>query len=265
MAGQKTNKWGGRDGFLCALALIVVSFLSNEVFWIADRNSHSIGVWLYSHRNFFEASLFLIQSALSLLVVIIFARSRSSQQLLNQFGMRYPVTPVGFFATFPAIGIGLLALYGVEKQWVPPVHLFRDFFYQGGMARWFFIVYAVVIAPCCEEFVRRGFLYRAFRGSFDPLLSIFFVLCVHAYFHWGTITQSFYGFVCLELIEIWLCLILEWTGNLWNCILCHVVYNATQNLAWYIYTPVLILFIPYFIRRFSGQYKNWKHERMETS
>jgi membrane protease YdiL (CAAX protease family) len=246
---EKSVRWKARDGFLCAATLIIASFATNEALWITDRNSHSIAIWFYQHRNFIEGSLFLTECGLSLLIVFLFARARAVRDFLDQVGLIRPVTSPGFFAAFVAIGFGFLALYGATKQWIPPNHLSRGFYEQGGMAKWFFIIYAVLIAPFCEEVVRRGFLYRAFRGSFTPVWSIFFVLCVHAYFHWGTISHSFYTFICLVLVEVWLCLIREWTANLWNCVLCHAVYNATQNLPWYIYTIGLILFLPYYAHR----------------
>ena len=143
------------------------------------------------------------------------------------------------------MSIGFLALYGTYKQWIPPDQLSRDFFYQGGVAKWFFIIYGVLVGPFSEEVVRRGFLYRAFRGSYKPLLSTVFVLCVHAYFHWGLISHSLYTFSCLLLVEALLCFIREWTGNVWNCVLCHAVYNATQGLPWYVYTVGLIFYLPY--------------------
>jgi membrane protease YdiL (CAAX protease family) len=237
-----------------------MSFITNEVLWIADRNSHSFASLLYAHRNLTQAALLLTQGSLSLCIVFLFARIQSVHNFFNQVGMSHQPTLSGLFAACVAVGIGYLALYGVVKQWIPPNQLFRSFYYQGGWAKWFFIVDALLIAPFCEEVVRRGFLYRAFRGSYKPPSSICFVLCVHAYFHWGTISQSLCTFTCLVLVEIWLCLIQEWTGNLWNCVLCHAAYNATQNLPWYIYSIGLILYWLY-LYNISRKRRNVNREK----
>jgi membrane protease YdiL (CAAX protease family) len=245
LLNEKAVKWKARDGFVCALVLIILSFIPNQILWFAYKNSPICSEWLNAHSNLTQGALMLIQSSLSLLAVFLFARTRSLQDFFAQVGASRHPTLSGWFAAWVAIGIGFLALYGSAKQWIPPDQLVRDFYYQGGAAKWFFIIYGVLVAPFSEEVVRRGFLYRAFRGSFKPLPSTCFVLCVHAYFHWGLISHSFYTLSCLILVEVLLCFIREWTGNLWNCVLCHAVYNATQDLPWYIYTIVLILLLPY--------------------
>jgi membrane protease YdiL (CAAX protease family) len=246
-------KWKPRDGFLCALALILLSYITNEILWYLYDNIPACADWLKAHSNLTQGALMLVQSSLSLLTVFLFARVRSIQNFFAQAGLINQPTLSGWFSAWVSIGIGFLALYGVTKQWIPPNHISRSFYYQGGAAKWFFIVYAVLIAPFCEEIVRRGFLYRAFRGSYKLPLSIFLILCFHAYFHWGIISHSFYTFGCLVLVEIWLCLIQEWTGNLWNCVLCHTIYNATQNLPWYVYSIGLILYLPYLYHIFCKQ------------
>jgi len=241
----KNANWKARDGFFCAVALIILSFILNQILWFAYKNIPSCTDWLNANSNLTQAALMLVQSSLSLLAVFLFARSRSVRGFFAQVGMSHQPTLSGWFAACVAIGIGFLALYGVAKQWIPPDQLAREFYYQGGVAKWFFIIYGVLLAPFSEEVVRRGFLYRAFRGSYKPLLSTFLVLCVHAYFHWGLISQSFYTFVCLVLVEALLCVIREWTGNVWNCVLCHAAYNATQGLPWYFYSIGLIFYLPY--------------------
>jgi membrane protease YdiL (CAAX protease family) len=243
---KQSVKWKARDGFLCAVTLMIVSYATNEVLWVADRNSHTFAVLLYAHLNFTQGALMLTESIQSLLIVFLFAHTWSLREFFAKIGLSREPTTSGWFAAWLAIGIGILALYGVARQWIPPNHLIRSFFYQGGGAKWFIIVYGVLIAPFFEEVVRRGFLYQAFRGSYNIYLSIFFVLCVHAYFHWGIISHSFYTFGCLVLVEVLLCAIREWTGNVWNCVLFHAAYNATQSLPWYVCLVSLIIVLPYF-------------------
>ena len=249
ISDERAVKWKARDGFVCALALIILSFLTNQILWFAYENSPACADWLNAHSNLTQGALMLVESSLSLFAVLVFARTWPVRNLFTQVGLSYRPTLPGWFAACVVIGIGFLALYGSAKQWIPPNQLVRDFYFQGGTAKWFFIIYGVLVAPFSEEVVRRGFLYRAFRGSFKPIPSTFFVLCVHTYFHWGLISHSFYALSCLVLVEVLLCFIREWTGNVWNCVLCHAVYNATQCLPWYIYTTVLVLLLPYCVYR----------------
>lgn len=246
---ERAVKWKARDGFLCALALIILTLIPNQILWFADYNNPVCAGWLTAHSNLTQGALMLTQSGLSLLTVFAFARTWSERNFFDQVGLSHRPTLSGWFAAWVAIGIGFLALYGTSRQWIPQNQLSSEFYEQGGVAKWFFIIYGVSVAPFSEEVFRRGFLYRAFRGSFNPLLSTFFVLCVHAYFHWGLISHSFYTLSCLVLVEVLLCFIREWTGNVWNCVLCHAIYNATQGLPWYIYAAGLILFLPYCVYR----------------
>jgi len=244
VVNKQAVKWKAKDGFVCALALIILSLIPDQILWFAYKNSPFCTNWLNAHSNLTQGGLLLIQSSLSLLTIFLFARTRSAQEFFVQVGINHQPTLPGWFAAWIAMGIGFLALYGTNKQWIPSNQLSNDFVSQGGIAKSFFIIYGVLVAPFSEEVVRRGFLYRAFRGSYKPLSSTLIVLCVHAFFHWGLISHSFYAFCCLLFVEALLCLIREWTGNVWNCVLCHVVYNATQGLPYIVCLTGLILLLP---------------------
>lgn len=245
VVNEKTVKWKARDGFVCALALIILSIITNELLRVTYLNNPSFTNWFKANEKFAQGVLLLIHSSLWVLTAFVLARIRSPRGFLDQVGLSSQPTLSGWFGAWIAIGICFLALYGVAKQWIPPNQFSRSFHYQGGITKWFFIWYAVLIAPFSEEVVMRGFLYRAFRGSYNIYLSVILVLCVHGYFHWGIIIQSFYTFMCLVLVEILLCAIREWTSSVWNCVLCHAAYNATQNLPWYLFSIGLILYLPY--------------------
>lgn len=245
VAPEEAVKWKARDGYLCAIALILVSLLPNEALWFAYRHSQVCAAWLAAHSNLTQGGLLLVQSGLSLLTVYLFARAFSPRRFFANVGMAQQPTILGWCAAWAGIGIGLLAIYGTYKEWIPPSHVARDFFSEGGVAKLFFIVYGVLIAPFSEEVVRRGFLYQAFRGSYKPLLSTALVLAVHAFFHWGLISRSVYTSICLVLVEALLCVIREKTKNVWNCVLCHGAYNATQGLPLHVCLVGLILLLPY--------------------
>ena len=93
----------------------------------------------------------------------------------------------------------------------------------------------------------RGFLYRAFRGSYGILLSVLSSFCIVTYFHWGLLSNPLV-FVCLTAGAILLCTIREWTGSLWNCILFHAVYNASVTLDWPWYVLGMFILLPFCVR-----------------
>lgn len=80
----------------------------------------------------------------------------------------------------------------------------------------------------------RGFLYRAFRDRYGIAFSMLTVAMAATISHVGVATASLTIFFLLTVLQVILCLLLETTRNLWNCILCHVLYNATLIGAWLI-------------------------------
>ena len=249
MIDEKPKKWKARDGFFCGFVLIFLSIIINAFLRIVYQNYPGFADWFKANERFAQGVLLLVRSSSWVLTVFVLARiQRTDDNYLDPVGLKDRPTLSGWLYICVAIGISLLALYGVTRHWIPPSQLSRSYHYQGGAAEWFFVGYAVLIAPFSEEVVMRGFLYRAFRGSYNPYLSILFVLCFHSYFHWGLIQGSPFTFVCLAAVEILLCLAREWTGSLWNCILCHSTYNAVQNLPWYFVSLCLILYLLWFLK-----------------
>lgn len=100
-----------------------------------------------------------------------------------------------------------------------------------GPERYLFLI-LLLVGPIVEESIVRGFLYRAFRRSYGITVSISAILVVAIFNHPGTFAASLSLFLLLGVSQILLCLILEKTDNLWNCIACHCVYNAVVACAW---------------------------------
>jgi len=88
------------------------------------------------------------------------------------------------------------------------------------------------------------------------------VVCVVAYFHWGLLAQPM-AFILLVVGVVLLCLIREWTGSLWNCILFHAAYNATVTLRWPFYVFGMLAVLPLCTRTVGwgrGISSSLKHE-----
>jgi membrane protease YdiL (CAAX protease family) len=87
------------------------------------------------------------------------------------------------------------------------------------------------MAPFCEELFMRGFLYRAFRGSYSILASTALIVGITAIMHVDQFLQSWAAVITISAMTVLQCFLRERTGNLWDCIICHLVFNATAIFA----------------------------------
>jgi len=115
--------------------------------------------------------------------------------------------------------------------------LMRPFIDRSGPQKYLFVL-LLLIGPIFEEAIMRGFLYRAFRKTYGITLSVSIIVLAAMLTHPGVMKASPWLFLFLGVVQAVLCLILEKTGNLWNCIACHFAYNATVVCAWLMGTSV---------------------------
>ena len=233
--------WRAGDAWICAVVLIVLSLCFNELLWSISRDSRVSANWLQSPAGTLVLRLF--RTAWWLLVVFLFTRARSAREFFGRSGLSLPPNLTGWSAAWIGVAIGWLDLYGVIKGWVPQSQISSSYYSQGGAMWWSYVAYVVLLGPFYEETVMRGFLYRAFRGSYGIVASIFFVLCVVAYFHWGLLSRPL-SFFCAVIGAVFLCVIRERTASLWNCVLFHVAYNATVTVQWWFYVFGLLAVLP---------------------
>jgi membrane protease YdiL (CAAX protease family) len=237
----ETRTWRASDAWICAVALIVLSFCFNQLLWKISRDSAASATWLGSPLGMLTLRLFRV--AWWLLVVYLFTRARSVSEFLSGCGLSASPTLTGWFAAWIGVGIGWLNLYGITKGWLPQSQISLSYYSQGGVLWWSYIAYLVLLVPFYEETAFRGFLYRAFRGSYGVVPSVFFVVCVHSYFHWGLLSRPL-SFISVVTGAVFLCLIRERTASLWNCVLFHAAYNATVTLHWWFYVFGLLAMLP---------------------
>lgn len=83
------------------------------------------------------------------------------------------------------------------------------------------IVMAVIVAPCAEEFLFRGYLYGVMRRFLGRLPAIIITSFLFAAVHLNL--PSMLG---LALLAVMLCLLYECTGSLWANICVHATFNT---------------------------------------
>lgn len=233
------EKWPALYGFAGGLALIVLALIEKGLLNIAWASSASFTDWYDNHEKLANGIRFVFRDFYWVLLAFVIVRFRYKRNVFEQLGLKRGPTLSGVGYAWGAMGIGVLALYFSSKLLIPQNQFIRSFYHDSAPAGFFIIFLTVVIAPISEEITMRGFLYRSFRQNLGIPLSIFFVLCMHNFFHWGVITRSYHAFFCLVALEIMLCIVRERTGNVWNCVLCHAAYNSTQNPLIYIFALAL--------------------------
>jgi membrane protease YdiL (CAAX protease family) len=246
---KRQSTWKSRDAWLCVLVLIV--FWSIIEFWLrsAARSSPAFSHWRAT--PFGKGVTDIIGNALWVFVALWFSRVEAVRDFLAPAGLRRCVSIFGWCAAWLAIAIAFIDAYGASRGLTAssrqhhPTGRGWSYF----MAWPYFTLSRVVIAPFCEEVTTRGFLYPAFRRSYSFLASTVIIICFSAYFHFGSVWHSLFTFGCLASMWALLCIVRERTGSLWDCLLCHAVYNLAVLQLWIPAVVVEILFLPFIMRR----------------
>jgi membrane protease YdiL (CAAX protease family) len=239
-------RWRARNAWQCVLALILLELLITVWIRIA-QHSPAPSNWLMAHEHSVQLAMRVFRAGLWLSVAYWFSGARSIRAFADSVALRRP-TLVGWLGAWVAIAIAFLDQYGVAKGWTPSNPVVQRAYDAGGQHLFIFVVLVVSVGPFFEEVVLRGFLYSAFRQSYGRLLSTAIVLGVATFFHWGAMVHSVWTPLCLLLLWLFLCALREGTRNVWNCVLCHSVYNAAQTVPWLYYVLGLLLLLPYCAR-----------------
>jgi membrane protease YdiL (CAAX protease family) len=170
----------------------------------------------------------------ALLVVLLLTRAQSGTDLLNLIEIKSIREGVSYFVVVVGVFLGIIGVFISQAERVEfseKSHIVRVFIHQEGLGKNLFAI-LLLVGPIFEEIIMRGFLYRAFRKRYGVSFSIFIIVLAGTFTHLNAVTLSVWVLLLLTALQIILCLILEKTGNLWNCIMCHFAYNATLACAW---------------------------------
>jgi membrane protease YdiL (CAAX protease family) len=163
------------------------------------------------------------------LVVILFSHPRSLLDLLSLFEFQSIRRGITYFALVAGFVLGITGVFLARikmARFAETYVLTKPFIHQPGPEKYLLAI-ILLVGPIFEEIIMRGFLYRAFRKSYGISQSISAIVLVATLTHWGVMTASLWTFSLLAILQVVLCIILEKTRNLWNCIACHIIYNGT--------------------------------------
>jgi membrane protease YdiL (CAAX protease family) len=178
--------------------------------------------WAGSQNETLNIAIFAGLAAFSV-VLVPSASRRYVSELFQIQSIRSRFTPLVLFG---GAALGLVGVYlaqssaGYSGAGYP---LLRRFSTPTVEAKYCAVI---LVGAVFEEVILRGFLYRAFRDRYAVVVSVSIVVLFAMLGHTMTLAVSYTVFVVGIVFQITLCLILEKTNNLWNCIAFHFIYNA---------------------------------------
>jgi membrane protease YdiL (CAAX protease family) len=220
------TSWKAKDAWICLLLLGAWEFVSYGGLQFFVQTSPPFASWLSTHEVLATNAISFLSDGYGILIAFLCSRALSVRNFVSDAGLSRRPTLSGWPFACGVIVVAFLAHYGALNGWASGNPLGRFYHKIGGEAWSFFQLFAISVGPFSEEIILRGFLYRAFRGSYGIIVSIILIICVASYYHWDMVSHSLFSFTCLSLVQIFLCLIRERTQNTWNCVICHAVYNA---------------------------------------
>jgi uncharacterized protein len=188
----------------------------------------------------------LVQDVAFILAAVIFAQMGTRKVGAWQFGLRHP--SVGWWRAGWMIVALLIAFVVLSVAWVEVAHPSKEKLLEtlgtneGTALLLLSAGLTCVVAPICEEFLFRGFIFTALRnwsGTFPAALITGLVFgAVHA----GSAPAL--DLVPLAALGFGLCLLYRYTGSLYPCIVAHSLNNSIAFASlegWGWQAPVLMV------------------------
>lgn len=216
-------QWTAKDAWKCIGIMVVVGFILL-----------SLDLALYSYFPRFGRGGFgffcrsLLHNSTYLLIAAYFARTETLRSFWQAFGLNRRPSDYVWFGLVCILTLRLFShlmlTSGTGKGvWLHDVYWFTA---TTGAERYFYLVPLALLAPLFEEPIYRGFLYKAFRGSFGIGVSTALIVAWTAFTHWQYYSHSFLAAVVLSIWAVIQCHLREKSDSLWDCIICHMVFNA---------------------------------------
>ena len=188
-------------------------------------NSHFPGFRRWHGGGFGFMSI--VYSVLYLLTATYFARTESFASFWKGFGLDHKPSNYVWFGIVAALVLRSIGHFMLIHGWGKGVPNYNIIGFKNtlGPERFFYLV-PLLLAAFLEEPVMRGFLYKAFRSSYSVATSMVLIVGVTAWTHWS---QFHYGsaVIVLSSFTIVLCYLREKSDSLWDCIFCHLAFNAS--------------------------------------
>jgi len=217
-------KWSARDAWKCVGMLFLFGFI---LFGINRLFYSFFPIFWRSGLGFFSESV--LHYGVGLLVAAYFARTETLATFLKGFSLDLKPSDYVSYGLVMALIIRIFGHFMVVHGWGKGVYNYdlASFRNTIGFERYFFLLPLLILAPICEEIIYRGFLYKAFRGSYPVAASMILIVGWICYTHWSQYSVSWIAALDLSTLTIVQCYLREKSASLWDCILCHFAFNAS--------------------------------------
>jgi membrane protease YdiL (CAAX protease family) len=218
-------QWKARDAWKCLGLVWIIGFNFGVFHDVLNRYPMS-GHWLHTERGIVLWSL--VSSSIYLLTAGCFARTETLATFWSAFGLNRKPSEMVWFGIAMAVGIRVVGhvLFAPHLGQGRAANEISAFHRTFGPEQYLYVLSPMLLAPFFEETVNRGFVYRAFRGSYLMPVSTLLLIAWTAVSHW-TQYLRLEGALVLSLITLVQCYLREKSDSIWDCVICHAVFNAS--------------------------------------
>jgi membrane protease YdiL (CAAX protease family) len=215
-----------RDAWKCVGMILVFEVVLSLVVSGLDSRFHGLHKLHRSGFGFFF--MHTLYSAIFILTAAYFARTESFASFVKAIGLDRKPSDYVWFGVVCALGLRFIAHFIVTNGWMKGYANYdiTEFRHTAGPDRYFYLL-PLLLAAFFEEPVFRGFLYKAFRRSYSTPASTILIVAFTAGTHWTQYYHSMVAVIDLSTLAIVQCYLREKSDSLWDCIFCHLAYNAS--------------------------------------
>jgi len=223
-------KWSARDGWKFFGMVVVFNVLWYFVFGALYRIFPHFWDWRWSPVG--VVIMRGIYIAAHIFLAAYFARAESFALFWKAVGLDRKPTNYAWFGVTAALGIRLIGHIIYTLGWARSYYASNEqaLFHRTHGVQHYLYLLPMLAAGFWEEPVNRGFLYKAFRGSYSMGLSIGAIIVFTAYTHWNQYEHFGWAVISISGVMAIQCYLREKSDSLWDCILCHLVFNASGLL-----------------------------------
>lgn len=222
------NRWSARDGwkFVGMSVLFTFALAGLIVFLLFFADIRISRAWTQSAVG--QLALAVIYAAICVLTAAYFSRTKSLAAFCEAVGLYRKPTNHAWFGIATVFGLVLLSHVVYALGWAKghATSYFVGFRNTPGPERILFLL-PLTLSPFWEEIVNRGFLYKAFRGSYSAPASTILLIGYTALTH----SDRYYYFglaaITLSVLTMIQCYLREKSDSIWDCILCHLMFNIS--------------------------------------
>jgi membrane protease YdiL (CAAX protease family) len=223
-------RWSARDAWKCLGMFFIIRFVMGGVYFALDLHFPGFYSWRGSGFGSFSASV--LYYSIGLLIAAYFARTETLASFWKGFGLDHKPSDYVWFGIVAALTIRFFGHFMMAHGWGAGVSDYDIIAFKKtiGFERYFFLLPTIILAPIFEEAIYRGFLYKAFRGSYPIVLSTILIIAWTTNTHWRYFSHSWIAALDLSTLTVVQCYLREKSDSLWDSILCHFAFNASLLL-----------------------------------